>query len=130
MLAGLLMMGRTVDKARALLPGGNPGQYYVTPGISAWILKRLGLSEAEFIDVVAAADDDAAVEAYIAPRVTDERRQKINDFVSRFTILDVGDEMRALFERHHPGFAEETTPIIELLERDDVRRFPTVRSME
>ena len=52
MLAGLLMMARTVDKARALLPGGNPGRYYITPGISGWMLKKLGLSEAEFIEVL------------------------------------------------------------------------------
>ena len=57
----LLFLARTVDKLRATLPGGNPGEYKI-PGFSARLLKALGISEDALREEVAraASDDDVA----------------------------------------------------------------------
>src|SRR5882757_5461101 len=46
-LDDLAFFPRTIDKARASLPGGNKGDYNVAPGISDQFLKHFGLPRAD-----------------------------------------------------------------------------------
>jgi hypothetical protein len=69
-MLGFYMLPRTVDKLRAELPGGDIGDYLNhAEGLSAYLVRRLGLDMDEFRNAVAAAADEAAVESWIAQRV-------------------------------------------------------------
>ena len=127
-LGGLLMMARTVDKARALLPGGNPGRYYISPGISAWLLGKLGFTEAQFLGIVAQSATDEEVAAHFSGILPDEKRRRINQFIQTFTIEDVPEEMQAVIKGSHTWSWPQGTPMIEALEEDDRRNFPTAAS--
>ncbi|MDQ2992238.1 MAG: DUF5069 domain-containing protein, partial [Candidatus Eremiobacteraeota bacterium] len=60
-----MLIPRTIDKIRALLPSGDPGGYFINgpiQGISGFLLQRLGITEAELTEAVqhAKTDDDVA----------------------------------------------------------------------
>ena len=123
-LGGLLMMARTVDKARALLPGGNPGRYYISPGLSAWLLGKLGFTQEQFVAIVAQSGSDDEVAAHFAGILPDEKRRRINHFIETFTIRDVPEEMQAHIRASHTWSWPLGTPVIDALEEDDRRDFP------
>jgi hypothetical protein len=117
-LDGLAFFPRTIDKARALLPGGNKGDYNVAPGISDQFLKHFGLEAEAFIDAVknAATEDDVVVwfrahtdaskkaawnEALLARVVNDDNRERI---AARHPIL-----------KRNPSL----TRVVDVLEADD-----------
>jgi hypothetical protein len=71
------MAARTVDKIRATLPGGNIGEYQIT-GFSSSLLNALGISEAVLRKVIADAESDADVAAWIREHSDRERYAEIN----------------------------------------------------
>ena len=56
-LDGIIFLPRTIDKARSLLPGGNKGDYNVTPGVSEAFLKHFDLEVDPFIEAVKNAQE-------------------------------------------------------------------------
>ncbi len=86
-LAGLPLIPRTIDKARALLPGGSFGAYWITPGCSAWLLQRLGFDETAFLGLVATAPDDDAIAVEIERRTDVGQRSRIAAVIA--LVLDV-----------------------------------------
>lgn len=73
----LFMAARTVDKIRATLPGGNIGEYQIT-GFSSSLLNALGISEAVLRKVIADAESDADVAAWIREHSDPKRYAEIN----------------------------------------------------
>ncbi len=73
----LLMAARTVDKIRATLPGGNIGDYQIT-GFSSSLLNALGIAEGVLRKVIAGAQSDAEVAAWIKGHTNPERYAEIN----------------------------------------------------
>jgi hypothetical protein len=71
------MAARTVDKIRATLPGGNIGEYQIT-GFSSSLLNALGISEAVLRKVIADAESDADVAAWIREHSDPKRYAEIN----------------------------------------------------
>jgi hypothetical protein len=61
---GIVFLPRTIDKARALLPGGNPGAYGL-PGLSQKMFEMLGIDAAAFVAEVGTAQTDDQVVAWI-----------------------------------------------------------------
>ena len=104
---GVMMLARTIDKARAFLPGGDLGCYFLTPGLSEWLLGRLKLSEAEFIEIVRAAEDDAAVVAALGDRIPPERCERLNAFLENLSVAqtppELHDQFVALYGPDVPG---------------------------
>lgn len=67
-LDGLVMMPRTIDKLRATLPGGVPGEFRIR-GTSQRLLEWLGVEEDAIREAVAAAKTDDDVAAWLRSRV-------------------------------------------------------------
>src|SRR4030088_1826674 len=88
-LAGLMLLPRTIDKARAALPGGDLGEYHLTPGLSALLLDEIGLTEAEFVQLVRSSHDENEVANAIAARVPPERRERWNDAFRSWRVEDL-----------------------------------------
>jgi len=63
-LDGIIFLTRSIDKARAYLPGGNRNDYNI-PGITGQMLERFGISHDDFVAAVRAAKSDADVLAFV-----------------------------------------------------------------
>ncbi|MBV9271665.1 MAG: DUF5069 domain-containing protein, partial [Candidatus Eremiobacteraeota bacterium] len=85
-LDGLMLMPRTIDKLRAFLPGGDPGEYFINgpiKGISGYLLDRLGISEIELRDAVAGAQSENDVAAWLRTRTDASQYPAINETLRR-----------------------------------------------
>jgi len=116
-LAGLIMLPRTIDKARALLPGGDPGEYSITPGLSAWLLGEIGFTEAEFLVLVHRAADEHEVARFVDERVAPEQREMLNALMKAMRVADLPSDLRERFLRLHDARDDEL--VIEVLVADD-----------
>jgi hypothetical protein len=96
----LLMAARTVDKLRATLRGGNIGEYQIT-GFSSSLLNALGISEAVLRKVVAQAESDAEIAAWIREHSDPERYAEIN---AKLAARTVGERLNdPEFLRRYPS---------------------------
>jgi hypothetical protein len=120
-LVGLVFIPRTIDKMRALLPGGDPGKYHVE-GASLGLLEGIGVDRAQLQEVVASADSDADVAAWLQEHADLSRCVEINE---RFLAMgpaaaspENAEKFRADLE---PVIAQTTyATFSEALDRDDV----------
>lgn len=63
-LDGIIFLPRSIDKARAHLPGGNRNEYNI-PGITGQMLERFGISHDDFVAAVRTAAIEADVVAFV-----------------------------------------------------------------
>lgn len=121
-LGGMVMLARTIDKLRAMLPGGNLGAYQIS-GFSSRMLEMLGVAEAELRAAIAAAPDENAVVAWVLERTDAQARDHVEETLGSLRVADRID--REGFADRYPGARElppETT-LFEMLEDDDRRMF-------
>lgn len=128
-LDGLMLMPRTIDKLRARLPGGDPGNYFISlgrvKGISAYLLERLGVSEESLADAVAAAENEDDVAAWLREHTDAAQYAGINETLRRIKPKHTEDQafFRELYAETlalHP----ELENIIDIVDADDRRLFP------
>jgi len=130
-LDGLMVMPRTIDKLRAMLPGGNPGVYFINgriKGISGYLLDRLGIAETDLLEAVARAQNEDEVAAWIRERTDASQYPQINATLRRIRPKHSQDEAYFREEyaetlREHP----ELEFVIDIVDADDERRFPGAR---
>jgi carboxymethylenebutenolidase len=123
-MLGFYFLPRTVDKLRAELPGGNIGEYLNhDAGFSAYVVRRLGLDMNEFRDAVASASDEAAVVAWLAPRLDAAFAPTLNAKLDTFVVERMSPDDQALMRRRHPVMASrpDLTKLLDVLEADDAR---------
>jgi hypothetical protein len=124
-LLGLTFLPRTIDKMRAQLPGGNLSGYVVDMprGLSAFLLKRVGVDGAEMQAVVASASDEAEVLAWFAAHADLSDVAGVNAKLESLTIERAGEEDRALVYRLHPGLEArpDLVAFYDIFEFDDAR---------
>jgi Domain of unknown function (DUF5069) len=120
-------MPRTIDKLRARLPGGYPGEYFISgkiKGISGYLLERLGITEAELLEAVRSAKDDAEVARWLRERVDPSQYPAINQTLRRIKPKHAEDPayfagVYAETLAQHP----ELVTIMDIIEADDRRMF-------
>lgn len=122
----LFMLARTVDKLRATLPGGSLGTYQI-PGFSTRLLSLLGVTEDDVRDVVARANSDEEVAAWVRDHTDRSQYAKINATLERRKISDrLGDPD---FVAKYP-IAQRLPadmPLLDFLASDDEDMFPGTR---
>ena len=94
-LDGLMLLPRTIDKMRALLPGGNPGVYLINAhiiGISGYLLHRLGVTEDAFRDAVASAQSDTDVATWLRSQTDVSQYPAINESLRKLRRKHVQDQ--------------------------------------
>lgn len=132
-LDGLMLMPRTIDKLRAMLPGGDPGEYVINlnegvRGISGFLLERLGITQNELLEAVREADSEDDVAAWLRQRVDISQYPAINATLRRIKPKhsdDIG-AFNALYAETlalHPDLEF----IVDIIEADDRRMFGTLR---
>ena len=128
-LDGLMFMPRTIDKLRGLLPGGNPGDYFIDgkiPGMSGFLLERLGIAEDELREVVARAADEDAVAAWLREHADVSQYPALNEAMRRSRPRHAQDP-EYFAELYAPTLAlhPELERIIDIIDADDRRIFGT-----
>jgi hypothetical protein len=121
-LAGFALLARTVDKLRAELPGGDLGEYLNhDTGLSAYLVRRLGLDMDELRNAVAKAPDEAALTEWLSARVDAAAAPALNAKLETFVIERMSPEDQVLVRRRHPVLAErpELSKILDILDADD-----------
>jgi hypothetical protein len=119
---GIYLLPRTVDKLRAELPGGNPGEYVNhDTGFSAYVVRRVGLDMGALRDAVAEAPDEEAVIAWLAARIDPAVAPAINAKLESFVVDRMSPDDQRLMRERHPVMAERPglTHILDILEADD-----------
>jgi len=124
-LDGLVFLPRTIDKARATLPGGNLGDYRL-PGFSTQMLEQIGVKSDEFIAAVAAAASDADVVAWLRMHADTAQYARWNAYVLARSVGDLAPDVRTGFLSRYPFAA--TMPLsarlVDIQEQDDRACFP------
>jgi hypothetical protein len=120
-IAGVIFLPRTIDKARAMLPGGDIGEYTI-PGLSEMQLERLGIPLDDFVTAVAHASSDEEVGAFVHGACSDEKIAAWNDWIRQRQPR--GGDREAAYELY-PWLRERPDLIIALdvLAEDDRRLF-------
>ena len=131
-LDGLMLMPRTIDKLRAQLPGGNAGIYFINGtqmrGLSGYLLGRIGVTEAELREAVRDAPDEDAVALWLRGRTDAAAYPTISETLRR--IKPKHSENEALFRAEYVetlAQQPELEYIVDIIEADDRRRFPSIQ---
>lgn len=116
------MLGRTIDKLRATLPGGDPGVYYIR-GFSAVLLEQLGIGEDALRGVVAEAANDDGVVDYVRAHSDPSRYGEINALLLARRIGDRIDDPEFLERYPIVASLPREMPLLEMLDHDDRATF-------
>jgi Domain of unknown function (DUF5069) len=117
-LDGIVFLPRTIDKARALLPGGNKGDYNVAPGISEGFLKHFGLTPDAFIEAVKNASSDADVVKWFRANSDASKTASWNEDILGRVLSEANRER---VSGRHPIAKDmpDGTAVVDVLEADD-----------
>ena len=117
-LAGIVFLPRTIDKARALLPGGVANGYTIE-GFSEAMLGALKIPVADFMALVARAESDEDVAAYVAEHAAAGGAQAWNDGVLKREVYQ-GNREEAIAENPWLADHPEITLSLDFLQyRED-----------
>lgn len=122
-LAGLSMLARMIDIARAKLSGGNIGEYQIGRGMSGLVLRHLGMETDEFVQLVGSASDAEEIAARLNRRKTERENRALSLRLARITVNDVPDDLRQSFERFYGADLPRDRRVFDILEEDDRRAF-------
>ncbi len=124
-LSGLCFIPRTIDKIRSELPGGNPGSYFVEnpAGMSAYVLRKIGVDLAALRDVVASAPDEETVAAWLLANADLAHAEKLNANMQNLTIGRIPPEERVFFNTFYPGAdaMPDDMRLFDVIEMDDAK---------
>jgi len=118
----LIMAARTVDKLRAMLPGGNVGGYKI-PGFSSRLMELLGITQEEFLAQVASAHSDADVAAWLRTRCTPIQIAEANGALPARCVRDRINDEAFVSSYPHARLLPLDLPLIDFLPIDDTIAF-------
>jgi hypothetical protein len=122
---GLMFLPRSIDKVRATLPGGDPGDYRIV-GVTQAMLEHLEIPLDAFTRAVADAEDDAAVAAFVRARVPADAYDRWNARLLRWEPRG-GNRAEAI--GFYPWLAQrpDLIYVLDVLEEDDKQAFAARR---
>jgi hypothetical protein len=123
-LAGLVMLPRMIDIARAKLPGGSVGEYQIGRGMSGVVLKHFRLTADEFVGIVAQAEDDNEVLAKLSEGLAQADHSKLSHFLKGLTVAHLPADLRGEFQAFYGKELPPDRLVLDVLEEDDARSFP------
>lgn len=116
-LDGLFMLPRTIDKLRAMLPGGALGQYRIE-GFSQRLLGGIGVTQEQILEVVAGAASDDEVVAWLREHADRSKYAEINKQLSNRTYDDVIDK-ESFNKNYRLAANSKHKKLFDLMDEDD-----------
>jgi hypothetical protein len=126
-ILGAYFLPRTIDKLRAELPGGHLGAYLNhETGLSAYVMRRLGLNMNDLREAVANATDEGAIVDWLGARINLDTVAALNAKLETFVAERMSDADQALLRERHPVLATRPglSKLLDILEADDRAAFP------
>jgi Domain of unknown function (DUF5069) len=122
-LDGLVMLPRTIDKMRALLPGGNIGEYHID-GFSGRMMKLIGIEPDALAAEVARAATEDEVAAWVRAHATAGSYDEANRVLLNRSFEDIEPGRRSEFAAKYPRHAEVASrKICDIIDADDAALF-------
>jgi hypothetical protein len=127
-IVGVVMLGRTIDKAKAKAHG-NIGEYHYNCPMDQAVFGLLGIDHEQFLDVVGKAKDDAEIEAYAQSFAAKKAPEELAAFNESFLKAGPaeGSESEAYFLELRNSVAPDRTDVTnwpDLLDLDEKRPVP------
>lgn len=125
-LLGVVQLGRTIDKGKALAHG-KIGEYHYNCPMDQAVFEFLGIGHEELLEVIRGAKSDAEIEAYVAPfirkKTADELETWNREWLSR---KPQGDSLTFFLDLRN-SIAPDRTDVLtwaDLLDLDEGRTVP------
>jgi len=127
-LAGVVMIARTTDKAKATAHGNVGDDRYNCP-MDQGVFKFLGIDNEQFLDTVKNAKSDADIEAYIRSFTDKKTPSEIEGFNREFLNYSPaqGSDSETYFNELRASVAPDRTDVTtwpDLLDLDEKREVP------
>jgi hypothetical protein len=127
-VAGVVMIARTTDKAKAKAHG-NIGEYHYNCPMDAGVFAFLGIDHEKFLEVVTNAKSDNDIDAYIKSFAEKKTPQEIDAFNAEFLhhAPDPGSDGEKYFLELRASVAPDRTDVTtwaDLLDLDEKRPVP------
>ncbi len=129
-MLGFYFIPRTIDKLRAELPGGNIGPYLNHErGLSAYVVRSLGLAMSTFRDAVNSAESEDDVARWLAGRIDVDLAPALNAKLESFVVERMTLEDQALLREYHPVAQRRPnlTKLLDIIDADDEELFVPVQ---
>lgn len=121
-LGGLLMLARTIDKFRGMLPGGKIGAYQIE-GFSRRMLAGLGIPADDLQSVIALASSDEEVVAWVHKHSDSLKYDAVNAALEARKVGQRIDDPDFLAKYPVAKTLPHDTPLLRMLEADDATSF-------
>jgi hypothetical protein len=123
-VADVVFLARSIDKARASLPGGNIGPYQLAFA-TTWMLEAFGKTVDGFVRAVAAAQTDDDVAAWL---LADTAPNAVDEWNAHILARKPRDGSREAALAVFPWLADhpDMTLVVDILVEDDRRHFAGV----
>ena len=127
-LAGVVMLARTADKAKAAA-NGNIGEYHYNCPMDQAVLTFLGIDHEQFLAKVKIAQNDGEIEEFVKEYTARKTPAEIEEFNRSFLLLKPapGSGSATFFEELRASVAPERTDVTtwaDLLDLDEKRSVP------
>lgn len=121
-LDGIIFLPRSIDKARAYLPGGNRNGYNV-PGVTGGMLERFGIAHDDFIAAVGSAASESDVVAFVRKHADQAKVDEWNAWVK--TREPRGNRDLPEVQAIYPWLKDkpELRLVLDILAEDDRRTY-------
>lgn len=124
---GVVQLGRTIDKGRAVA-GGNVGEYHYNCGMDQAVFAFLGIDHERLLDAIKNAKSDADIEAFTRPYVAAKTAEEITRWNREWVTHEPdNDGSRAAFLQLRSAIAPDRTDVTawaDLLDLDEKREVP------
>jgi hypothetical protein len=120
---GVVQLGRTVDKGRALA-NGNIGEYHYNCPMDQAVLGFLGINHERLLDVIRNANGDVEIEAFTRPFVEAKSREDLERWNREWLSHEPEGESRTAFLNLRAQIAPDRTDVTtwpDLLDLDEKR---------
>lgn len=122
-LAGIYFLPRTIDKMRALLPGGNIGSYKID-GMSTRLLSTIGISVKDLQTEVARATSEDEVAAWVLEHSDTNKHDEANQITAQRSINDVAPENLERIKQMYPDYEKIASGLFfDIIDADDAAMF-------
>ncbi len=123
---GIVQLGRTVDKGKALAHG-NIGDYHYNCPMDQAVFGFLGIDHEALLTVIKNAKNDAEIEAYLAPFIAKKSAQELEQWNHDYVAHKPEGESLEYFINLRNQLAPDRTDVTswaDLLDLDEKRDVP------